>query len=52
MKAFTTGMLAGAVIAAGVALVANPISKRDMRKVRNCSRRAIRGINRTIHRWT
>jgi len=51
MKKFTTGLIAGAIITAGIAIVANPINKRDMRRIRNTSRRAIRGVNRTIHRW-
>ena len=52
MNKFTTGLVTGAVIAAGIVLVSNPMSKRDVRRVRNSSRRALRGINRTIHRWT
>ena len=52
MKSFTTGLVAGAVIAAGLAMVAHPFDKRDMRRLKNTSRRAMRGINRTINRWT
>jgi len=49
MKSFATGLLTGAVIAAGIALVSHP---KDMRKLRHNSRRAIRGINRAFHhKW-
>jgi len=50
MKGFTTGLIAGAALVAGIAVVANPMSKRDVRRIRNCSRRAVRGVRRTMHR--
>jgi len=51
MKGFTTGLIAGAALVAGIAVVANPMSKRDVRRIRNCSRRAVRGVRRTMHKF-
>jgi len=52
MRGFTTGLLTGAALIAGIAVAVNPATKRDIRRLRCNSRRALRGINRTIHRWS
>jgi len=52
MKGFTTGLIIGSALVAGIAVAANPMSKRDVRRIRNCSRRAMRGVQRRINKWS
>ncbi|MCL2837987.1 MAG: hypothetical protein FWE04_02820 [Oscillospiraceae bacterium] len=51
MRSFTTGLLAGAALVAGIAIATNPMNKKDIRRIKNNSRRAFRGVRRTIQRW-
>jgi len=51
MKGFTTGLLIGTALVAGIAVATNPMGKREIRRIRNSSRRAVRGVQRRINKW-
>jgi len=52
MKAFTTGLLIGTALVAGIAVATNPMGKREIRRIRNSGRRAVRGVQRRINKWS
>ena len=48
MSRFTTGIIAGTVIGAGLALAVNPMDRRDARRAKNRATRTMRNISRAV----
>ena len=48
MKGFTTGMVAGTMIGVGMAILANPIDRHDMRRMKNRATKTARTFGRMI----
>jgi len=51
MKTFGIGMIAGAMLGAGLTMLASPLSKKDVRCLRNNTRRAIKMANRSLRQF-
>ena len=45
MRGFTTGVLAGAILGAGMAIMVHPIDGRDARRIRNRAVRTARNVS-------
>ncbi len=48
MNNFSTGLLAGALLGVGIALTVNPVSKKDMRKMRCRANKMVHNAGRMM----
>lgn len=48
MRGFTTGILAGAVLGAGMAMIVSPMDRHDAKRIRSRAARTARNVGRVM----